>query len=106
MKIAAFALAATLAFATLAPAQESNRTLNERRVDQQQRIRNGVVTGEMTPREARHVERQAHSIHREERNMRFNHNGRLTRRDRAILQRRQNRQSRRIYRANHNLNMR
>jgi hypothetical protein len=80
MKITTFALAATLALTAVAVhAQESNRTINQRKVDQQER-----------------------AINHEERSMRAQDNGHLTCSDRSVLQHQQNTESRRIYRDKHN----
>lgn len=106
MKIAAFALISALSFATLAHAQESNRTINTRKADQQQRIGNGIRSGQMTAGETTHVEHQERAMNHEERNMRAANNGRLTRSDRSTLQHQQNQQSRRIYRDKHNSSVR
>ena len=103
MKIAVIALASTLAVAaTVARAQESNTTINHRKAEQQRRIGNGVRSGQMTAGETAHVEHQERAINREERNMRAQDNGHLTRSDRATLQHQQNQESRRIYRDKHN----
>jgi hypothetical protein len=104
MKIAAFALASTLAITSLAVAgaQESNATINNRKADQQARIGQGVRSGQMTPRETSHIEHQEAGINREEHAMRAQDNGHLTRGDRAVIQHQQNAESRRIYRDKHN----
>ncbi len=103
MKIAIIALASTLAIAaTMAQAQESNATINQRKADQQQRIAQGVRSGQMTAGETSHVEHQESAINHEERNMRAQDNGHLTRSDRSTIQHQQNQESRRIYRDKHN----
>ena len=107
MKIAAIALAATLAVtATAMHAQETNSTINQRKADQQRRIGQGVRSGQMTAGETAHVEHQERAINHEERNMRSQDNGHLTRSDRSTLQHQQNAESRRIYRDKHNANVR
>jgi hypothetical protein len=103
MKIAIIALASTLAVAaSMAQAQESSATINQRKAEQQQRIGNGVRSGQMTAGETAHVEHQESAINHEERNMRAQDNGHLTRSDRSTLQHQQNQESRRIYRDKHN----
>jgi hypothetical protein len=103
MKITTFALAATLALTAVAVhAQESNRTINQRKVDQQERVGQGLRSGQMTAGEASHVEHQERAINHEERSMRAEDNGHLTRSDRSVLQHQQNTESRRIYRDKHN----
>ncbi len=104
MKIATLTAAAALLISTAAFAQtpESNRTINQRKYDQQQRIGQGVRSGQLTPRETAHVEHQERAINHEERNMRAADNGHLTRSDRKTLHAQQNQESRRIYRDKHN----
>ena len=104
MKITTIALASTLALGSLvvASAQESNATINQRKADQQARVAQGVRSGQMTPHETAHVERQEGAINHEEHAMRRQDNGHLTRGDRAVIQHQQNAESRRIYRDKHN----
>ena len=104
MKFAAYTLTAAFLLSTAAFAQtaESNRTINERKADQQARIRQGDHSGQLTRGESRHLEGQEHAINREERNMRAQDNGRLTNRDRKTIAAQQNQESRRIYRNKHN----
>ena len=104
MKIANIAAAAALLVSTAAFAQtpESNRTINQRKYDQQQRIGQGVRSGQLTPGETAHLEHQERALNREERNMRAADNGHLTRSDRRTLHSQQNQESRRIYRDKHN----
>src|SRR5271163_3572939 len=109
MKLATFAIAATL---TLAPAAifaqvattttATPPTIGERKVDQQDRIANGVKSGELTAGETSHLEGQEAGINKEERGMRAQDNGHLTKQDRKTLHQQQNQESRRIYRAKHN----
>jgi hypothetical protein len=76
--------------------------INQRKVDQQQRIGNGVKNGTLTPRETSHLERQEAGINHEERGMRAQDNGHLTKQDRSVIHHQQNQESRRIYRDKHN----
>ena len=102
MKIMTLALASTLALAALAQAQETNATINQRKADQQPRIGQGVQSGQLTAGETSHLEHQESAINHEERNMRAQDNGHLTRADRKDIQKQQNQESRRIYRDKHN----
>jgi len=86
---------------TPAPAAQ-NQSVRQREFNQQRRIANGIHTGQLRPRQAARLDRQQRSIHREARVMRARHDGRLTMHDRRLLTHRQNRASRRIYRARHN----
>jgi hypothetical protein len=81
---------------------QSGATIYQRKDNQQDRISQGVRSGQLTPRETTHIERQEGRIHREENHMRAQDHGRLTRQDRYMLARQQNRESNRIYRDKHN----
>ncbi|HEY4358289.1 MAG TPA: hypothetical protein VGN16_21260 [Acidobacteriaceae bacterium] len=99
----AAALVALPASAALAQTTHSERHhIAQRKVNQQGRIAQGVRSGQMTPRETAHVERQEGAINREEHAMRAQDNGRLTAGDRHVLAHQQNAESRRIYRDKHN----
>jgi hypothetical protein len=76
--------------------------INQRKVAQQDRIGNGVKRGQLTARETGHLEHQEAGINREERGMRAQDNGHLTKQDRSTLHAQQNQESRRIYRDKHN----
>lgn len=78
------------------------QNINQRKVNQQDRIANGVKSGQLTPRETAHLERQQASINHEEHQMRKADNGHLTAADRRQLNRRQNRASANIYAKKHN----
>jgi hypothetical protein len=77
-------------------------TIHQRKENQQDRIAQGVKSGQLTPRETAKLERQQRSINKEERHMRKADNGHLTPADRRALNRRQNRASRNVYRKKHN----
>jgi hypothetical protein len=91
--------------ATPTPGQ-NDYNINQRKVDQQDRIGNGVKSGQLTAGETNHLERQEAGINREERGMRAQDNGHLTRQDRRTIHRQQNQESRRIYRDKHNSKVR
>ena len=107
MKLASFALAVTLVltpaviFAQAAP-NRPGPTINQRKVDQQGRIAQGVKSGELRPRQTARLEHQEAGINKEERGMRAQDNGHLTAQDRRTLNHQQNVESRRIYRDKHN----
>ena len=102
MKLASLALTAALVLAPAAAFAQSGTTIYQRKDNQQDRISQGVRSGQLTPRETSHLERQEGRMSREERHMRAEDHGRLTRQDRRILTRQQNRESHRIYRDKHN----
>jgi len=78
------------------------QNIHQRKVSQQDRIANGVKSGQLTPHETAKLERQQRSINHEEHNMRKADNGHLTAADRRQLNRRQNRASKNIYAKKHN----
>jgi hypothetical protein len=84
----------------------NDHNIQQRKGAQQQRIGNGVRSGQLTARETGHLEYQEAGINREERGMRAQDNGHLTRQDRSTLHRQQNQESRRIYRDKHNAKVR
>jgi hypothetical protein len=80
----------------------SAQPVDQRHYNQERRIDQGLRHGGLTPGEARHIERQQHSIDRQEARMRYRNGGHLNGYDRAVLQHREDRASRHIYRAKHN----
>ena len=82
------------------------QNINQRKDYQQDRIAQGVRSGQLTARETANLEGREASINREEYNMRRDDDGRLTARDRAALDRRQDRVSNSIYRDKHNCRVR
>ncbi len=87
-------------FAQTTPAERHH--IAQRKGHQQARIAQGDRSGQLTPHETAHLERQEGGINREERGMRAQDNGHLTAQDRHTLARQQNQESRRIYRDKHN----
>lgn len=111
MKLASFAIAVTLALApavifaqTATPAHDP--TINQRKENQQDRIGQGVKSGQLTAGETARLEHQERGINHEERGMRAQDNGHLTAQDRHTLHRQQNIESKRIYRDKHNARVR
>jgi hypothetical protein len=111
MKLAIFAFAAALAIvpaATFAqtatpttPAPNKPHTINQRKENQQDRIAQGVKSGELKPGQTARLEHQEAGINKEEAGMKAQDNGKLTAQDRRTLTRQQNVESHRIYRAKH-----
>ena len=104
MKLSTMTLAVAL---VAAPALMSAQTavpanIQHRKADQQHRIAQGVHSGQLTPRETAHLERQEGAINHEEHAMRAQNNGHLTAQDRRTIHHQQNQESRRIYRDKHN----
>jgi hypothetical protein len=77
-------------------------TVQDRKTDQQDRIANGVQSGQLTPGESKNLETKEAGINHEESNMRSQDNGHLTAADRTKLNNQQNRVSNRIYTDKHN----
>lgn len=102
MKFASLALTAALLIAPAAAFAQSGVTINQRKENQQDRIAQGVRSGQLTAGETARLEHQEAGINREERGMRAQDNGHLTRQDRHILTHQQNQESHRIYRDKHN----
>lgn len=117
MKLAHLAFAATLVltsatvFAQTAPASVSpaattpvpRATINQRKENQQDRIAQGVKNGTLSPSETARLEHQEAGINKEERGMRAQDNGKLTKQDRKTLRQQQNQESKRIYNTKHDL---
>ena len=98
----AASLVAVPASAALAQTTHTERHhINARKENQQDRIAQGVKSGQLTPRETSRVEHQEAGINREEHGMRAQDNGHLTAQDRHTLARQQNQESRRIYNQKH-----
>ena len=79
--------------------------VGERANNQQQRIGQGVRSGQMTASETRNVENREASINRETRNDREANGGRLTGQERQQINQRQNNVSRSINNDKHNARM-
>jgi hypothetical protein len=83
-------------------AAERPMGVNARQERQQDRIDQGVRSGQMTPRETAHVEHQEAAIHNEVRNDRAANGGHLTAQEHHQVEQQQNHESREIYRDKHN----
>src|SRR5579871_4419828 len=108
MKMSNLFLAATLAaFALPLSAQTTTdnsqpQTVNQRKENQQDRIANGVQSGQLTAGETKHLETKESDINHEEHDMRKLDDGHLTSADRATLNQQQNQVSHQIYNDKHN----
>ena len=81
-------------------AQSKTPVVDQRQKNQQERIKEGVKTGEVTRGEARRLEAQQGKIKADE--MVAKSDGKVTNAERRQLKREQNRTSRNIYRKKHN----
>jgi hypothetical protein len=109
--IAALALTPAALLAQTAPTTtptpgKNDYDINQRKSDQQDRIANGVKSGQLTAGETARLEHQEAGINKEERGMRAQDNGHLTKQDRSTIHSQQNQESRRIYRDKHNSKVR
>ena len=102
---AALILSPVAIYAQTAP-PATNPTINQRKTNQQERIGNGVKSGQLTAGETSHLEHQEAGVNKEERGMRAQDNGHLTRQDRKTISKQQNQESKRIYRDKHNAKVR
>jgi len=79
-------------------------TIQQRKKNQQERIANGIQSGQLTAGETKNLERKEANLNGEERRMRAADDGKLTAADRAKLNRQQNHLSNQIYVDKHNAN--
>ena len=77
-------------------------TVNDRRENQQDRIANGVQSGQLTAGETKNLESREANLDREVRDDRKADNGRLTTQERSQVNRQQNNLSKSIYQDKHN----
>jgi hypothetical protein len=80
----------------------TGQTIQERKGNQQDRIGQGVQSGQLTAGEAANLEKKEASINQEERDMRKLDNGKLTNADKKTLTQQQNQMSKQIYNDKHN----
>jgi hypothetical protein len=80
----------------------TSQTVNQRKENQQDRIANGVQSGQLTAGESANLENKESKLNQEERDMRTEDNGHLTANDKAALTQQQNKLSNQIYQDKHN----
>ena len=90
------------AFAQQAAPNNDPPTINERKENQQDRIAQGVKSGDLTAGETGNLETKEAALNKEEHNMRAADDGHLTAADRTKLNHQQNKLSRQIYNKKHN----
>lgn len=108
MKVTLVALA-VLSFAPVALTAQTTTTtttkpatIGQRQENQQDRIAQGVKSGQLTAAETARLEHQEAGINKEKAGMRSQDNGKLTAQDKKLLNHQLNQESRRIYRDKHN----
>ena len=79
-----------------------NGEVGQRRENQQDRIANGVRSGQLTPGETANIENKEQGANREVAGMRQANGGKLTAADKTAVNRQQNRLSKQIYNKKHN----
>ena len=90
-----------------APAQQPEKkdpSIGQRKENQQDRIANGVKSGQLTPGETANLEKKEAAINKETRTDRAANGGKLTPAEKAQITRQQNQASKQIYADKHNAN--
>jgi hypothetical protein len=100
----AFAQQTTSPAPQTTPTPQSN-TVNDRRENQQDRVANGVQSGQLTAGETKNVEGREANLNREIRDDRSADNGKLTTQERTQVNHQQNNLSKSIYADKHNANV-
>ena len=91
-----------LAGSLLAPAMfAQNNKVNARRENQQDRIAQGVKSGQLNAKETARLESKEHKLNQEIHNDRAANSGKLTAQEKRQVNRRQNRVSQQIYKQKH-----
>jgi hypothetical protein len=80
----------------------TGQTIQERKENQQDRIGQGVQSGQLTAGEAANLEKKEAAVNQEERDMRKLDDGKLTNADKKTLTQQQNQMSKQIYQDKHN----
>ena len=94
-------LCATTVALMLPAMAQTSQSINQRKENQQDRIANGVQSGELTAKETQKLEKKESDLNQEERDMRKLDNGHLTTADKATLNQQQNQLSKNIYKQKH-----
>ena len=87
---------------TTTPSTPNGESIQDRKENQQDRIANGVKTGQLTAGESANLEKKESKLNQEERDMRSMDNGKLTAADKTTLNQQQNKLSNQIYQDKHN----
>jgi len=99
--LAAFALP-VVAQSTQNTTPVTGQSIQDRKENQQDRIANGVASGQLTAGETANLEKKESNLNQEERDMRKLDDGHLTNADKATLNQQQNQLSNQIYQDKHN----
>ena len=93
---------ATVSAALLAVSLPADQKIHQRKENQQDRIAQGVKSGQMTAGETARVEKQESNVNKEIRADRNANGGKLTNGEKRLVNRQQNKMSREIYKDKHN----
>ena len=102
---ALFVLSAPAIFAQSATTNDPPQTIQQRKENQQDRIGQGVQSGQLTAGETKNLETKEAGINKEEHTMRSEDDGHLTAADRSKINNQQNHVSNQIYDDKHNAAM-
>jgi hypothetical protein len=102
LSIRTLLLAGAVAVSALIPSVVGAQTIREREHNQQQRIGNGVKSGELTPAETARLEHREAELRAQIKADRSANGGKLSLAERAQLQKELDGVSAQIYRAKHN----
>ena len=102
MNVKTLALVATLTLTAATLSAQTSQEIKQRKENQQDRIAQGVKSGQLTPGETAKLEHQEAGINKEEKGMRAQDNGHLTKADKSLINKQQNQESKRIYKDKHN----
>jgi hypothetical protein len=86
------------------PEKKTDPSIAQRKENQQDRIANGVKSGQLTPGETANLENKEAAINKETRTDRAANGGKLTGAEKAQINRQQNQTSKQIYADKHNAN--
>jgi hypothetical protein len=86
------------------PEKKADPSIAQRKENQQDRIANGVKSGQLTPGETANLENKEAAINKETRTDRAANGGKLTAAEKTQINRQQNQTSRQIYADKHNAN--
>ncbi|MGD1146651.1 MAG: hypothetical protein ABR961_01715 [Thermoanaerobaculaceae bacterium] len=97
-----FAVGTIVAVLGAATAARADGPIQQRKDNQQERIAQGVASGQLTAGETARLEGKEAALNHEERAMRQANGGKLTAGDRAVINKQQNKLSGKIYQLKHN----
>jgi hypothetical protein len=102
MKKQLLLLAGALAMTVCMSFAQTGKTIQQRKQNQQNRIANGIKSGQLTAGETKNLEHREANLNHDERQMRAADGGKLTAADRTQLNRQENHISGKIYQDKHN----